>query len=148
MIWVVNSNTNLCRIYNYHKAPAQLTLFKELHHPEARAKNSDYLTSDKPGKYIGHDTAHGAYAPHTDPKAVEIEKFSREIASELEHARKVKSFEKLIIITPSHMSGLLLNQLDKHVKELVTHKIHKDLLHLSDKELLDYLKENAKYPEG
>jgi protein required for attachment to host cells len=148
MIWVINTNSNLCRIYNYHKVPAQLTLLKELKHPEARAKNSAYLTSDKPGKYIAGDSAHGSYSPHTDPKTVEIEKFSREIASELDHARKVNSFEKLIIITPPQMSGLLLNQLDKHVKERVTHKFQKDLLHLSEKELLDYLKENAKYSEG
>lgn len=145
MIWVINTNSNLCRIYHYHKSPAELTLLKELAHPEARAKNSDYLTSDKPGAYIGRDLAHGAYSPHTDPKTVEIEKFSREIARELDHARKVNSFEKLIIITPPHMSGMLLNQLDKHVKERLTHKFNKDLLHLSEKELLDYLKENAKY---
>jgi protein required for attachment to host cells len=148
MIWVINTNSNLCRIYNYHKVPAKLTLLKELKHPEARAKSSDYLTSDKPGKYIAADAAHGSYSPHTDPKTVEIEKFSREIAGELDHGRKVNSFEKLIIITPPHMSGLLLNHLDKHVKERVTHKFHKDLLHLSEKELLDYLKENAKYSEG
>jgi protein required for attachment to host cells len=148
MIWVINSNSNLCRIYDYHKVPAQLTLLKELSHPEARAKNSDYLTSDKPGTYIASDTAHGSYSPHTDPKTVEVEKFSREIALELNHGRKVNSFEKLIIITTPHMSGLLLNQLDKQVKKRVTHKFQKDLLHLSEKELLLYLKENAKYSEG
>jgi protein required for attachment to host cells len=148
MIWVINSNSNLCRIYNYLKTPAQLTLLKELEHPEARMKSSDYLTSSQPGKYIAGDAAHGSYSPHTEPKTIEVEKFSREIAGELDHARKVNSFKKLIIISPAHMSGLLFNQFDKHVKELVTHKFNKDLIHLSEKELLDYLKENAKYPEG
>ena len=148
MIWVINTNSNVCRIYDYQKAPGALTLLKELKHPESRGKKENYLTSDKPGAYTAGDVAHGTHSPHTDPKTVEIEKFSREIASELDHGRKVNLFEKLIIITPPQMSGLLLNQLDKHVKEKVTHKFQKDLLHLSEKELLDYLKEHAKYAEG
>ena len=148
MIWVINSNTNHCRIYHYHKTPASLTLLKEIDHPEARGKSGDFLTSDKQGAYIAGNAAHGTYSPHTDPKMVEVEKFSREIAHELTHARNVNSFEKLIIISPSRMSGLLMNQLDKHVKQAVSHHIQKDLVHLSAKELLDYLKENAKYTEG
>lgn len=146
MIWVINTNTNQCRIYNYDKTPAKLTLIKEIIHPENRMKKSEYLTSDKPGRYRASNSAQGTYSQDTDPKDVAIDNFAREIAKELNHGRTSKTFEKLILITPPHMEGLLQHHLDKHVKNLVVHNIQKDLLHLSDHELLEYLQINTKYP--
>lgn len=145
MIWVINTNTNQCRIYDYHKKPAKLALVKEISHPENRMKKSEYLTSDKPGHYRTSSSAHGTYSQDTDPKDVAIDDFAREIARELNHGRTTNTFEKLILITPPHMEGLLHHHLDKHVKDLVIHNIQKDLIHLSDHELLEYLQKNAKF---
>lgn len=148
MIWVVNTNSNICRIYDYQKTPAQLTLVKEINHPENKLKKSDYLTSDKPGRYQSSATgAAGAYSPHTDPKAAAIDQFSREIANELDHGRKTNAYKQLIIITQPHMDGLLQHHLDKHVKSLVTHTIQKDATHLGSHELLGFLQTNTHYSE-
>jgi len=148
MLWVINTNTNACHIYHYQKSPAQLTLLKEIKHPENRLKKSDFLTSDKPGHYQSDMSGTGgAFVPHTDPKEVEIDNFSREIARELNHGRTTNAYEKLIIITPPHMNGLLFQHLDKHVKELVVNNIQKDLQHLTHKELLTFLQADAKYPD-
>ena len=146
MIWVVNTNSNMCHIYTYQKSPAELTLLKELNHPENRLKKSDFLTSDKPGHYQS-DPSHagGSYSQRTDPKEVAVDDFAREIARELNHGRTTHAYENLILITPPHMHGLLLQHLDKHVKELVTHTIQKDLQHLTDKELLTILKTNTQF---
>lgn len=147
MIWVINTNSNTCHIYDYQKSPAQLTLLKEILHPENRLKKSDYLTSDKPGHYQADGTSGGAYSQRTDPKDVAIDDFAREIARELNHGRSTNAYEKLIIITPPHMNGLLFHHLDKHVKELVVNSIQKDLQHLTDKELLTILKTDTKYSD-
>jgi protein required for attachment to host cells len=146
MIWVVNSNSNVCRIYDYQKKAGKLILLKEINHPENRMKTGEFLTSDKPGHYQSSNAAHGTFAPHSDPKEVAIDQFSREIAKELDHGRKTNIYDKLILINPPHMNGLIHLHLDKHVKELVMHNIPKDLLHLPDHELLDYLQINTRYP--
>ncbi|MDR3492119.1 MAG: host attachment protein [Gammaproteobacteria bacterium] len=146
MIWVINTNSNVCHFYEYHKKPSQLKLLKKIVHPENKLKTSEYLTSDRPGHYQTDGSVHGAYSPHTDPKEVSIDSFSREIAKELNHGRTSNSYNNLIIITTPHMDGLIHQHLDKHVNDLVTHNIHKDLMHLTDAQLLDFLDVNTKFP--
>ena len=147
MIWVVNTNSNTCHIYNYQKSPEQLSLLKEINHPENKLKTGDYFTSDKPGHYQTSSTTHGAFAPHTDPKEAAIDAFSREIAKELNHGRKINSYNKLILISAPHMNGLVHHHLDKHVKDILTHNIEKDFLNLTDQELIVFLRENTRFPE-
>lgn len=147
MIIVVTANTNACKIYHYDIHPGQLTLLSEINHPENKLKNGD-LTSDKPGHYqAGGSSGRGTYSPSMDAKEVEVDNFSREIAKTLNKERNEREIEKLILIAPSHMVGLLNQHLDKHVKELISNQIQKDLQHLKTNELLDFLKENAKYQD-
>lgn len=145
MTWVVNTNTNTCHIYYYQKNPTRLTLLKEIKHLENKLKKEDFLASERPGQYHTGGSPSGAYLPHTDPKEVEIDNFSREIAKELNQGRKTHAYETLIIITPPHMNGLLFQHLDKHVKDLVINNIQKDLQHLKNHELLDFLQTNTQY---
>lgn len=144
MIWVINCNSNLCRIYQYDKQKPALNLLKEIEHPENKLRNSE-LASDKAGNYKAGN-AHGAYAQASNPKEVVIERFYREIANELEHERSKNSYDQLIVITAPSTNGSLVNHFDKHVKPLISHSIQKDLLHLTDKELLTFLREHTKYP--
>lgn len=137
MMWVVATNSNLCRIYEFDRK--SITLVKELKHPESRPKKSEYLTSDRPGHYKTDSAVHGAYQPHTDPKEIELEKFSRDISHELNQGRNKNAYEALVIISTPHMNGTLMKHLDKHVKELVKKEIHKDVMHLQDHELHDFL---------
>jgi len=145
-IWVVTTDSNTCRIYNYSKKPAQLTLLKEIKHPENKLRDID-LTSGKPGRYKSSGSAHGAYSQPTDPKEIKIEDFSREIAAELDHGRTTLAYKKLIVIAPPHMNGLISQHINKHVKELIAHNFEKDLVHLHDHELLIFLKDHTRYPD-
>lgn len=139
MTWVVNTSTNTCHIYDYQKKSKKLTLLKEVKHPELQGKTGDFLTSDRPGHFHSGHAAHGTYSPHTDPKAAAIDHFSRDIAAALNEGRKNNAYENLILITTAHMQGLLFQHMDKHVKERIINMIQKDLIHLKDHELLDYL---------
>jgi protein required for attachment to host cells len=142
MILVVTANSNDCRIYHFDKPHANLTLLSEISHPENKLKNSD-LTSDRSGHYqAGGTSGRGAYSPRMDAKEIEIDNFSREIANILNKERNGNEYKKLILIAPSHMSGLLNQHLNKHVKELIVNHIQKDLQHLKTHELLEFLKEN------
>jgi len=142
MTWIVSTNSNTCCIYDYSKNPTNLTLIKQILHPENKLHDIE-LTSDKPGRY-----AFGAYEQPSDPKEIKIDSFAREIAKELDLARTNQNYDALIVIASPHMYGLLSGHLNEHVKKLITHHIQKDVLHLSEHKLLDFLKENTQYPEA
>lgn len=144
--WVVTTDSNTCRIYQYRRKPAQLDLLKELQHPENKLRDID-LTSDKPGHYKSSNNAHGAYSQQSDPKEIQIENFSREIAKELDHGRTIHAYDNLIIIALPHMKGLLFQHINKHIKDLVAHSIEKDLINLPHQELLDFLRVHTQYSE-
>lgn len=145
MIWVIMSDATTCKIYEFNQ-PDHLSLIKEIYHPENKLRDIE-LTADKPGHYKTSGGARGAYTQSSDPKAIKVDEFSREIAKELDHGRNNHAYKKLIIISPPHTSGLLFQHLNKHVKDLVINNIHKDLLHLSDHELLSFLQTHAKYSD-
>lgn len=138
MIWVINSNSNICRIYEYNQQEKKLPLIKEIKHPENRLKTSEII-SDKQGHYKSN-SGYGSYTQTSDPKEVQIDHFYREIAEELNQGRNNENYDQLIIISPPHLIGLLFQHLDKNVKKMILNNIQKDLLHLSDQELLDFVR--------
>jgi len=141
MKWIVTANTNDCCIYEYHDN--DLKLIKQISRPENKLKDSE-LSSDKPGRYnSSNSTGGGAYAPHTEIEDVQDNNFAREVAIELNEARNKNKYRELVIIMPAQIEGLFLNHLNSKVKELIEHTIQKNIMHLSEKELLDYLSENA-----
>jgi protein required for attachment to host cells len=140
---VINANTNICRIYHYVKYPAQLTPLHEISHPENKLKSGD-MTSDRSGHYKA-GAARGVYSPHMEEKEIYIDNFSREIAKKLNQERINKEYDELIVIAPPHMIGLLFQHINKHVKDLIINSIEKDLLHLSDHELLNFLQAHTQY---
>ncbi|HSW93231.1 MAG TPA: host attachment protein [Gammaproteobacteria bacterium] len=144
--WVVTTDSATCRIYQYSRKTAHLLLLKELTHPENKLRDID-LTSDKPGHYKSSHNTHGAYSQQSDPKEIKIENFSREIATALDQGRNIHAYENLIIIAASHMKGLLFQHINRHVKDLVTHSIEKDLIHLPHQELLDFLRVHTQYSD-
>lgn len=145
MILVVSANNNQCRIYRYQKKANELILEKEISHPEAKLHNRD-IVSDKPGHYKA-GSGRGSYSPSTEPKEVEIEFFSREIARELNQQRNNHEYERLILIASKEMTGLLNLHCDKHVIAKISQSFNKDLLHLKDHELLHFLNENTPFPK-
>ena len=145
MIGILVTDSISCRIYQYQRAHSHLLFLKEINHPEHRLFTRE-LISDKPGHYQSSHSTRGTYAQAMDPKEVMIDAFAREIAQELDAGRKKNLYDEFIIITPPAMEGLLTQHMNKHVRDRVIKTIHKDWMHLSEKELLEKVKEEAKYP--
>lgn len=141
--WLVATDSSTCRLYEYCEKSHQLNLVKEISHPENRFKDIE-LTSDRSGSFKVNGGAPGAFAQASDPKEIKIEEFSKEIAKELDHARAINAYEKLIVVSAPHTNGLLLQNLNKHVKALITHNIKKDILHLKNKELLTFIHDHTR----
>ncbi len=144
MILVITANASKCRLYQLNKNKSELVFYKEIAHPENRLKSSE-LTADKSGHYKSPNGRKGAYSPHMDAKDIKIDDFSREIARELNNERNHHQYDHLIFIAPPHMTGLVQQHLDKHVKELIAKDIQKDLLHLSQHDLMAFLKDSVKF---
>ncbi|MGC1183139.1 host attachment protein [Legionella sp.] len=136
--WVLVLNSNDCRIYKLSTKPYQLTFLKEILHPESKLRDIE-LTSDKPGRYKTGDSAHGTFTQPSDPKEIQVDDFSRQVAKELNKDRNIEAYNNLIVVAPPHMSGLLFQHLNKHVKNLVTHNIKNDILNLTESELAEFL---------
>lgn len=138
MKWIVIANTNQCNLYELQESA--LKLIKELSRPENKLKESE-LGSDKPGRYNSSvsDGSGGAYASHTELEEVQDNDFAREVARELNEARNQNSYNELVIIMPAQIEGLFFKHLNKNVKELITLTLKKNLMHLSQKELFEYL---------
>lgn len=122
-----------------------MALLKEINHPELKLKTGDTITTEREGHYRTKGDTHEAYSPATDVKEVEIIRFSKEIVEELDHGRKTNLFDELVIIAQPHLNGLLHQQLNKNIKNLIINNIKKDIMCLDNKELLSFLKEHAKY---
>lgn len=143
MIWATVIDSTCCRIFELNNIK-HISLVKELNHPENRRRDAE-ITSDKPGRYQAGNAGHGAYSQETDPKEILLDNFSREIANELDSGRVQHAYQRLIIIAPPHMSGLLSKHLNKHVDQLVSHRITKDVMHLTEHELLAFITTHAQY---
>ena len=57
MEWVVITNSNTCRIYDYDKKHSNLSLLKEISHPNLKLKTSETLTTERPGHYRKGESA-------------------------------------------------------------------------------------------
>lgn len=144
MIWVITTDSTICRIFAL-KDRKHLSLVREIVHPENKLRDIE-ITSDRPGHYKTSNSSHGAYSQATDPKEILLENFSREIANELEQARTKNSCEKMIVIAPPHMNGLLNQHINKHVAQMISHRINKDVMHLAEHELLQFIATHTQYP--
>lgn len=140
-IWIVLTNTNVCKIYDHHHNSHQLTLIKELQHPQSKVKGTEILT-DRPGHYKTREATRGTYEPRTDSKEVEVEKFIHEIADELESARNYNLYHHLVLIAPPHCIGLLNNHLNNQVKNKILATLNREYVNLSEHDLQLHLQDH------
>lgn len=138
MSWIILANGNMYRIYNYEESHRELTLLKEMQHPESKEKISDLMT-DKPGHYKTREGSRGSFSPHSDPHENEIDAFLQTLAKEIETGRVTNQYNDIILIAPSHINGMLSKHINKHTK--VSGQILKDYTNFTQKELLNYLRD-------
>lgn len=137
MKWIITANTNHSRIYAYQAN--ELTLIKEIDHPENKLKSSQ-LGTDKPGRYQSNDSNRGAFSPHTELNKIQLDDFAREMAMCLDEARNQNDYDELVVVMPAQIEGLFAKHLDKNVKNLITNTFQKNIMNLSAKELLDFIR--------
>lgn len=147
MSWIVVADASRCQIYEFSGKTHSLHLIDSIENEAARQKRMDLVT-DRPGQYKARDTAYGAYQPSSDPKTVSLQHYLHEVASYLNQGRMQHAYDELTLIAADRMMGYLNNGLDKHVLNLVSHHIQKDLMALKPHELEALLIEKTRHPSS
>lgn len=152
--WIVLADSSRARIFLADKDLEQARLIRELDHPESRIKPSDLTTGARGstgprqhGRGAGHRGHLKGHRPTTDPQTnahqVEIEKFAREIAQELEHARVQGAYEELIIAAPPQFLGLVRQALKVDVERIVRARIPKNLVRLEERDVAERIRDEV-----
>lgn len=136
--WILVANASQARIYLRNGIKSELSLVKEMVHPESRMKNAELVT-DRAGYMQGTGNGHGSKQPQTEPKQNEALHFAQELAQELNHGRCNQQFERIVLVAPPAFMGLLGEKIDVQTAKLVDDKIGKDYTQSNEKELISYL---------
>lgn len=143
--WVLVGNASEAKLFESQNIGRELNLLKSFSHPESREKREE-LVSDREGRYQANNgQGQGTFVEPSDPKVVEVEKFSRELAHFLETGRTANKFERLIIIMPPHTHGLLKKEINEQLKNMVIHHIEKDYTKMQERELISFLDDLARF---
>ncbi|MFM2323023.1 MAG: hypothetical protein RLZZ225_1176 [Pseudomonadota bacterium] len=141
MIWIISLNSSLGHIYSYEPKKHQLKLLETLENPAGKLKTSD-LISDVPGHYKTSHATKGAYEWPSDPHDVEVDRFTKNLASLLKKGHDEHHFTQLILCAPPHVGGILLSNLDKQVEQALLTNIKKNFVEADASVLISYLKDN------
>ena len=138
------------RFYDLERYDSPLTLAGKITDPKAHLHDRDFK-SDRPGRVFDHASAagrRGAIAHHgTDgerrPRKHEAVLFARQIAAELERARRDDRFDRVILAAGPPFLGVLRAALEKVFHSEITAEIPKDLVHEPETELAAHLPREA-----
>jgi len=136
--WILVANASVATVYCNEGPNKGLTRVKTLEHAASREKGSD-LVSDRPGHSQSHGNGHGALVAAKSPKEVEAQRFALELSRKLNQGRTEHAYQRLVLIASPHFMGLLNQQIDPHVRQLVSVSIEKDYTKLPEKELAGHL---------
>jgi len=142
---VLVGNASEAKLFESQNIGRELNLLEQFSHPESRDKRED-LKTDKAGHYQSQNgLGHGSFIEPTEPKDNEMEKFARELAHILDSGRTGNKFERLIVIMPPHVHGMLKKEFNDHVRNMVIHHIEKDYTKMEVPELIKFLDDLARF---
>jgi protein required for attachment to host cells len=105
----------------------RLELIRSEEHPKGRMKASDLMT-DQPGRTFDAKGVGGrhAMAPDTEPKRVELERFVRHLAHELDAEVAARRLDGLVVVAEPPLIGELRAAFSDSVTGRVRQEIAKD----------------------
>jgi protein required for attachment to host cells len=137
--WILFADASNARLYQSQAPARELTLLRELSHPESRAKEMD-LVSDQPGRVRQSRTAARPALEYTPHKKVEADRFARQLADALERGLDEGAYDRLILVAPPESLGRLRHKLSERVSARIVAEVEKDYLHLEPRELRERLR--------
>ena len=131
--WVVVANAARARIFERDEENQALREIADRVHTPSRQKAAE-LASDRPGHVMKSDTS-TAFAPHTDPREREHQRFAHEVAQLLEDAALSNRMPGLVLLASNPFLGELKAALGDAAQRVLKHSAPVDLTSYQHAEL-------------
>ena len=132
--WIVAADASRARILQVADRE-RLVEVDDLLNPEGRLQDRE-LTTDANPRLHGP----GGLSAREEPSAVEhtVEMFSKRIGNYLEKARTEHRYDRLVLVAPPKVLGMMRKELGKEVEKLVMDELDKDLSWFNAREIERY----------
>jgi protein required for attachment to host cells len=139
---IVVADEREASFFDLSNAGAAPTVQGALHNDGARPDRE--LETDRPGRrFGGTDGNRHAVDGERSTERHEIELFAREVARTLDVARTRHEFDRLVLIAPPRMLGLLREALPAPCRDVVAAELAKDYVHQDFEQIRDAVPREA-----
>lgn len=142
--WLVVANAARARVLEETDRPGHYTHVADLVHPQSRLKGTQ-LGGDRPGHVdrAGHGLPSTAYAPHTEPREREHDRFAREVAQALNDGAAQNRCAGFTLVASDPFLGHIKAHLSAQARKLVLRSVAHDYTTLRDDELAERITPGA-----
>jgi protein required for attachment to host cells len=135
--WLVVANAARARVLEQADAVGKYEPVVDLVHPKSRMKGKQ-LGGDRPGHAHaeGHGLAGSSYAPHTEPREREHDRFAREVAAAVNAGVAQERCAGITLVASDPFLGHLKSHLSSQARKLLLRTIAADYTTLHDDELV------------
>lgn len=147
-IWVLVAERSRARLFELESPTSPLRELKDWADAQARLQVRTYETTEAPGRsFDSWGVQRHAMEPRTEPKQKEARRFAAELAHFLrdEHARN--RFDRLILVAPPTMLGLLHETMEDTLSTSVIAEVEKSLVKRSLHTIRAHLPSPPIYPQ-
>lgn len=138
--WLIVADNSKARIFTVDSHMGPIEEIGSISHDEARLHEQE-MTSDLPGRGNNKGGAGHAYQDEISPKDQENINFAKQIANELDAARKGGKFKQIMLVAAPGFLGNLRNQLSAQTQKMACFELAKNISHLNAKEIREHLPE-------
>lgn len=141
--WVAVVNRCEARLYETNEkngvSDKKLKLVKRLENPRGRLKNQE-INADRPGVFSGSFIyGQSSRTNSQEPTDRVAQVFAKSISEELDRGANEHLFEKLILVSEPNFLGKVRAALSKRITNVVAETLHKDLVHVPDHDLPQFI---------
>ena len=144
---IVVSDEREANFFDTSRLTGPLTGRGSLQNGAAGLKDSD-LETDRPGRRhngasgVTHGHSHGVDGEKSTERH-DIELFAKAVAQRIDADRNRNDFDKLLLIAPPKMLGLLRQSLSTQARSLLAGEVSKDLVRQDGKAILKFIPDDT-----
>ena len=138
--WILVASRSGASLFESNWPGETMRRLQDIPHPEGRLQNSE-IDSDKPGRaFDSMGEARHSMSKELDATEKVAQQFARELAELLNKNRNTNVYDKIILMAAPKFLGLLRAALDSNTAALVVQTVNKELLEVSQEDVISYLK--------
>jgi protein required for attachment to host cells len=138
--WVIAADASHARIFELgDRKTASVQPIMELTHEQGRAHVRE-INTDADGRFGGRDGQSNVSQPAVDAAQHEMDIFSKQVGQYLDRAAQENRYEKLWVLAPPRLLGLIRQNLGKNTLDRVEEEIAKDIAWFEQRDIEEYLR--------